>query len=214
MMPVPGRAVRSRGGCLGCIGRLLSILALGVVVGSALVIGIDWLFTPWAFYLGGRFHVLPLWAGSARAHTASGDYTLYVWLSPTSSGRLHNYPTFKGQAYLCTPRGERFSLRLSAYMFENAGTDTNGMEILLEMYQRGWFWSLSGDGRPRLRLRGKWQNPDLVTNDGGSLSVAFLPDGRLYEGPSGKQPRARETVPVVFHNVPWVYSPQCGVPDR
>jgi hypothetical protein len=206
--------MRLRGGCLGCVGRLIGILALGIAVGSGLVIAINWIFTPWAFYLGGQFHVFPLWAGRARAHTASGDYTLYLWMSPTKSGRLSNYPTFRGWAYLCTPHGERFSLRLNAYMFEHPGTDTNGMDMRVDMYRRRWFWSWSGDQRPRLTLRGKWQNPDLVTTDGGSLSVAFLPDGRLYDGPAGRQPRARETVPVVIHEVPWVYSPQCATPAR
>jgi hypothetical protein len=60
-------------------------------------------------------------------------------------------------------------------------------------------WTGNWD-RPRLTLRGRWQNPDLVMNDGGTLSAAFLPDGRLYDGPPRNQPRAREPLPVVFHS--------------
>ena len=208
--------MRSRAGCLGCIGRLLGILALGLVAGSALVIAIDWVFAPWAFYLGGRFHVLPVWSGTARIHAESGDYTLYLWMSPTRGGRTFNFPAFNGWAYLCTPRGERYPLRLSASMFEHPGTDTNGKEMRIGLYRRPWYWSWTGvwDRRPQLTLHGRWQNPDFVANDGGTLSVAFMPDGRLYEGPPRNQPRAHETVPVVIHEAGWVWSPQCGRPDR
>jgi hypothetical protein len=137
-------------------------------------------------------------------------------MSPTRGGRTFNYPSFAGTATLCTPRGERYSLRLRAYMLEHPGTDTNGKEMRIELYRRPWYWSLTGlwDRRPSLTVRGRWQNPDFVANDAGTLSIAFLPDGRLYDGPTGRQPRARETVPIVIHEVPWVWSPQCGTPDR
>ena len=212
----PLKARRSRFGCFGCIGRLLGILAFGLVVGSVLVIAIDWVFAPWAFYLGGHSHVVPVWSGSARTHTTSGDYTLYLWMSPTRGGRTFNFPAFRGWAYLCTPRGERYSLRLTASMVEHPGTNTNGKEMRITLYRRPWYWSLAGvwDRRPEVALRGRWQNPDLVMNDGGTLSVAFLPDGRLYDGPTRNQPRARETVPIVIHEAPWVWSPGCAPPGR
>jgi len=207
---------RRRAGCLGCLGRLVWTLALGVAAGSAFVVAIAWIFAPWSFYLGGRFHALPLWSGSARAHTSSGDYTLYLWMSPTRGGRTFNYPTFYGTGVLCTPRAERYSLQLRAYMFEHPGRDTNGKEMRIELYRRPWYWSWTGvwDHRPGLTLRGRWQNPDFVANDAGTLSIAFLPDGRLYDGPPARQPRARETVPVVIHEVPWAWSPPCETPAR
>ena len=204
----------ARRGCLGCLGRLAGILAVGMVCGVALVVAIDWVFAPWAFYFGGRFHVLPVWTGSARAHTTSGDYTLYLWMSPTRGGRMYNFPAFNGSAYLCTPHGERYSLRLTASMFEHPGTDTNGKEMRIVMYRRPWYWSFAGvwDRRPEITLRGRWQGADFVASDGGTLSAAFLPDGRLYDGPTRTQPRAREAVPVVIREAPWAWSPSCGSP--
>lgn len=195
---------RSRTGCLGCLGRMLGILLLGVAGGSVLLVAIDFAFAPWSFQMGGAPHTLPVWHGESRMHASSGDYTLYLWIQPARGRRRSNYPLFAGTAWLCTPRGERYQLRLRAYMFEHpAATGTNGMEMRIEMYQRRWFWSFNGSGRPELTLRGRWQNPDFVANDGGTLSKAFLPDGRLYEGPAANQPRPRETVAATLHEVPW-----------
>jgi len=201
MLP-PSRIRRRAGaGCIGCLGQLV----VGVAVGIAVVIAIAWVFTPWAFYLGGKFHPVPVWQGIARVHASSGDYVLYLWFSPARGSRLTNLPAFSGWGSLCTPKGERFPMRVNASLFEHPGRDTNGKEMRIELYNRPWYraWVGTWDRRPRLELRGRWQNPDLVTTDGGTLSVAFLPDGRLYDGPARNQPTARETLPVVFHEVPW-----------
>jgi hypothetical protein len=205
MLPSSRIQRRALGGCAGCIGRFIRIVVLALVAGVALIVAIDWLFAPWAFYLGGTFHVLPVWQGIAKVHSSSGDYTLYLWMSPTRGGRTFNLPVFNGWAALCTPTGERFPLRLRAYMFEHPGTDTNGKEMRIDLYRFPWYatWTGAWDHRPQLTFRGRWQNADLVTTDSGSLSVAFLPDGRLYDGPERNQPRARETLPVVIHGVPW-----------
>jgi hypothetical protein len=38
---------------------------------------------PWAFYMGGQFHIIPQWIGWGRMHSNfAGDYILYVQLSP------------------------------------------------------------------------------------------------------------------------------------
>lgn len=204
-MTIPARTTRSRRGCLGCITRLLGMLAIGLVVGSMVVIAINWVFAPWAFYLGGEFRPLGVWQGTARVHASSGDYVLFLWMSPAPGGRTFNFPYFRGWATLCTPTGERFPLRLAASMFEHPGTDTNGKEMRITVYRRPWYWSFAGqwDRRPELTFRGRWQGADLVTTDGGTLSAAFLPDGRLYDGPARSQPRAQEAQQVVIHSAPW-----------
>src|SRR5512144_2765718 len=60
-------------GCLGCLPRLILI---SVAVGAVLL-AVLWLVAPWAFYLGGSFHPLPMWQGAARLHSSSGEYVLY-----------------------------------------------------------------------------------------------------------------------------------------
>jgi hypothetical protein len=188
---------------LGCLTGCLTRLVLGLIVGAVLLVAIDAVFAPWSFYLGGRFHPLPLWQGVGTMHSASGDYVLYVWMSPAPGGRTFNFPYFSGYGYLCTPRGERYALRLSASMNEHPGTNTNGKAFQIGLYQRRWNYSWTLEGRPRLAFRGRWQNPDLVMDDGGTLSRAFRPDGTVYLGPPRNQPAARETLSIVLHEAEW-----------
>jgi hypothetical protein len=193
-------------GCLtGCLTRFLLPLVLISAAGMVFIVATDYVFAPWSFYLGGQFHMVPGWQGIGTMHTDSGDYVLYVLMTPQPNGRGARLylPYFRGSAYLCTPRGERFPLRLSAGLGEHPGKDTNGMTMSISMYWRPWNYTFTGEGRPRLSLRGRWQNPDLVMDDGGTLARAFLPDGTVYRGPARNQPRLGKPVPIVLHTVPW-----------
>jgi len=184
---------------------------MGLAFGVVLVLVINWIFMPWGFFLGGAFHPVPGWQGTARVRAPSGEFVLTVWLYPSGISRLSQAPTFNGSATLCTPLGERFALRVYAVMLEPAGRDTDGKPMRIELRHRPRFWWFTGttDERPRLTLKGRWQSPNLVMNDGGTLSISFLPDGRLFDGKPRDQPSARETLPFVFHEVPWTYFTDC-----
>lgn len=202
-------AVRRPLGCLaGCLTRLLTLVVSGIALvaaGVVLLIAIDAVFAPWSLYLGGSFHLVPGWQGIGTMHTNAGDYVLYLSMTPQPNGRgsRYYYPYFRGWAYLCTPRGERLPMRLSAGLHEHPGTDTNGMAMDISMYWRPWNYMFTTDDRPRLNLRGHWQNPDLVMDDGGTLSRAFRPDGTVYRGPTSGQRRLGTPVSIVLHAVPW-----------
>lgn len=90
----------------GCLIQVVGALMLGVIV-ALLVIAIT---APWAFYMGGGFHIIPMWQGWGRLHsTASGgDYVLFVSFSPRNGTR--GVPHVAGRGELCTPRGERYTL--------------------------------------------------------------------------------------------------------
>lgn len=187
---------------------VLGMIAVGLIMA---------IFAPWGFYLGGKFHVFPVWQGVGRFHASSGDYVLYFWLSPTRSGRTFNFPSFAGWGTLCTPRGERFKLRVTGGMLEKTGIDSNGKAMHLSLHRRPWYYTFTGtwDSRPRLDLRGRWENPDLVLEDGGTLSRAFLPDGSLYQGPPRNQPAAREKLRIVLHETGWLgFVSSCGTEAR
>jgi len=188
---------KRRWGCSGCFTRVLLILALGIVLAVAMHAA----FYPWSTYLGGHWHI-PGWAGIAHVPSPAGDYILYFWIEPSSGGRTYNLPSFRGTGFLCTPRGERYRLQARAGMPEKTGVDTNGKAFNVELYSRPWYWNFSGkwDRRPELNFRGKWQNPDLVMDDGGTLAAAFNPDGTLANHRNNYyHADARNKVQVVFH---------------
>jgi hypothetical protein len=215
MEPLPGKSIRTRRrvGCLGCLGRLVAVFVLvAVVMGLTVAV-----FAPWSFFLGGHFHLMPFWQGTGRLKASSGEYVLSFWIAPQPGGRTYNFPYFTGWARLCTPRGERYDLRVTGGMHEHPGIDTNGKEMHLEFYRRPWYYGFSGnwDRRPRLDLRGRWEKRGLVMSDGGSLSQAFLPNGTLYQGPPRNQPPVREKLQVVFHEMPlspWLPGCRAQVP--
>ncbi len=189
--------VAKRGGRLGCLGRILALLVLGAVA----ILLIDAAFAPWAFFLGGRFHPLAFWQGWGRVHSAAGaDYALFVRMWPTPGGR-RGYPSVTGTADLCTPRGERFSLRLGGSFLDKRSwrLDSDQRSMYLYMHARpGFSFFFATDRRPRFELHGAWHNPDLVMDDHGTLSAAFLPDGHVYLGPSRNQPPARGSATVTL----------------
>jgi len=144
-------------------------------------------FTPWAYFLGGKFHVLPGWSGKGTLHARSGDFTLYVNLEPAGPGRRTG-PRVTGTAVLLSPAGEKHSLKISGdFPVKFYGTGTNGRRMVLSFHRR--LGLVNNDGRPRFDLDGRWQGANLVMSDGGSLSRAFLPDGHAWRG-KGSSPTA------------------------
>ena len=180
----------------GCLTRLLLVFLLC----GAVVIAVTALATPWAFYMGGRFHLIPQWQGWGRMHSnsAGGDYAIYVWFWP-DSGRLRGLTYVQGRATLCTPRGERFNLKLGGNFERPAGLDLNGKTASFYMYNRTVKHILSGaNPRPEIELRGRWNNPDLALDDHGSLARNFEPDATLVVS-SHMRPYMTEISPVTLH---------------
>jgi len=103
-----------------------------------------------------------------------------------------------GLADVCTPRGERFRMRLGGSMRKNLNLSTDGEAISLYMNYWPWYGTFVADHRPRLEFRGKWQNPNIVMDDHGSIGRAFLPDGTVYRGQGGSRPYMDEVVPITF----------------
>lgn len=203
------RARRGGFGCLGCLGKMLAYLIGLFVLGALFVLAIDAVFTPWSFYMGGRFHPVPMWRGWGKLHSASGrDCVLFVWFEPApgrrraaagsvSAGVAH----VLGWGELCTPRGEHYSVRVSGYMERNMGASTDGKRMDMSVYRRPWYWSFAGkwDSRPGLEFHGAWHNPDLVLDDHGSLDRAFNSDGTLRSGPAPARTPGEPGVQLTLH---------------
>ncbi|HJT70545.1 MAG TPA: hypothetical protein VJ731_10120 [Terriglobales bacterium] len=192
----PQSAPRKRVGCFGCLLQVSLVLVLGAVLLTALT-GV---FFPWAFYLGGKFHIMPMWQGWGRAHAKGGDYLVWISFEPTprSSG-LYRTSNLTGDAYLCTPRGERLRLHLGGGMRKHLNLSTDGEPISLYMN----YWPiLTGqfinDRRPYLEFSGNWRNPNIVMDDHGSIGRAFEPDGTVYRGHGSSRPYMQEVIPITF----------------
>jgi hypothetical protein len=159
----------------GCLVQVFGALALGVVLMCAIYA----VFAPWAFFMGGHFHIYPGWTGWGRMHSnIAGDYVLFVNLSPARGSRgSRPVPHISGQGFVCTPRGERYSLRVGGDFEKSSGTDLQGKTAYLYVHKYSVF---RGSTAPSLEFRGKWNNPDLVLDDHGSINRAFDPDGVLW----------------------------------
>jgi len=185
----PPRRAKPR---LGCFAQAVLLLALLVVV----LFGLPAVFTPWGFYLGGNFHIIPYWQGWGKLHAKTGDFALFVRIEPSRHGNSRYGTYVTGVAYLCTPRGETFRMHLGGTMPPHVGISTDGKPLRLRMFRYSTF---SGDERPQLDLRGQWQNPNLVMNDGGSLTYGFNPDGSVYEGHDPNRPHGVDPLPVTLN---------------
>jgi len=192
---------KRRSGCLGCLPQLLLLfVAAGLVFLATIAV-----FAPWGFYLGGGFHMLPYWQGWGVLHSKTGNYVVYTYFYPQpSSSKVLPGPSVGGTGALCTPRGEIFRMRLGGGMRRGIGTNTDGEKINLYMfYWPAFAGNLTADHRPSVEFQGKWQNPNIVADDHGSIFRAFSPDGTVDRGHSNK-PYPGDVAPVTL--VPGSYS--------
>jgi hypothetical protein len=172
-----------------------------VLVASAILLtAMTGLFYPWAFYLGGKFHIMPFWQGWGRMHSKGGDYLVWVQFEPTPRGsKMYLETNLTGRAFVCTPRGERLPMHLGGGMRKHLNLSTDGEAI--HLYMNYWPLGFGGfvtDHRPSLQFRGHWQNPNLLMDDHGSVANAFEPDGTVYRGHSPNRPYSTEAVPITF----------------
>ena len=185
-MPPPRRARH------GCFVQVLGALVFGVVVLTAVMA----IVAPWGFYMGGHFHIVPQWTGWGRMHSnLAGDYALLVIFTP-KTGRGLGLTHVSGNGWLCTPRGEKFKLRLGGDFENPHGTDLQGKTAHLYMNNYSTF---SGSTAPSLEFRGRWNKPDLVLDDHGSLNRAFDPGGALVTN-HHMRPYTQEVVPLTLHD--------------
>jgi hypothetical protein len=76
-------AARSAKPRRGCLGNVFLILVLGI----AFVFVFTALAYPWAYFLGGHFHIWPVWRGWGHMHSPGGDYLLFTQVFARTGGR-------------------------------------------------------------------------------------------------------------------------------
>jgi hypothetical protein len=170
--------------------RLLIFLALA----GLFFLAIDAVFTPWAFFMGGHFHLNHKWTGWGRMHSnIAGDYVIYMSISPYF-GRGRSLTAITGRGALCTQRGDNYTLDVGGSFQEHPGINLQGKTAVIYAHNYSRYGS---QYNPSLEFRGKWNNPDLVLDDHGSLTQAFDPGGVLAKN-SNMRP-IREVVPLTLH---------------
>jgi hypothetical protein len=198
---------RSRRRGIGCLPGLLVLLLLGPLA----VILIDLAFAPWIYVVGDRTRLLPVWAGMGEAQSPFGAYKIRIWFSPTSSGS-HILPSASilGSAYVCTPTGKGYRLRLTGGASGRIWDSMAGHTLHLHAYHRPMFNLTTGDRRPQLNFSGQWVGANLVMDDEGSIAGAFLPDGNL--SPDSKVAHSNTgAIAITFHETPWEwFGGDCG----
>lgn len=205
-MNTPPPRPRKRG--IGCLPGLLILLLLGPLFVAA----VDLAYAPWIYSVGGRTRFLPVWAGVGVAQTPSGPYTIHVWFSPSPSGsRILPSASISGSAYVCTPSGKRYSLRVTGGANGRIWNNMNGHSFYLYASNRPFFGGLTGDRRPRLNFSGSWVGPNLEMDDEGTIAQAFLKDGTLSPDPGGAHIKEK-AVPITFTETSWWVRGSCGKP--
>lgn len=125
---------------------VLLLVALGVIYGA---------LNPWAFFLGGNLHPLGYWEGWGRMHSkTAGDYFLYVMIYPSMRRGSTTVPAdrVKGNARLCTPKGENYYLNLGGGMPWGYYVNSLGKSIRVYMYKYRTF-----NPERSSKLRSVWQ---------------------------------------------------------
>ena len=177
----------------GCLVRVILLLLFATLSMLALTA----VFAPWAFYMGGKFHVLPYWQGWGKLEGPGGQYMLFVQLWPTSQGRITGGRNVQGTAYLCTPRAGRFTLKLNGAMPTGSGLSTNGENITLGMSNLTWKRAYVNHNPPAVSLHGYWQSSKIVMNDDGSFQRAFNADGTVLYG-NWRGPYSQPGSPIIL----------------
>ncbi len=166
---------------IGCLGQLI-LLALLAGGGFLAVMAIT---NPWIYTVGGRFRILPFWAGVGDLQGPGGTYRIYVWFQP-SNASSHVLPSTSvdGSGWICPPSGAGYQMRLGGGAHEVVWRDMDNKPFSLYMYQRG-VWS-SQHLPPRVEFTGRWMGPNLVMNDKGTMDSAFSPDGSVKSRPGAR----------------------------
>lgn len=158
-----------RGGCLGCLPKLLGI----AIFGLAVFYGVMAITDPWAFHIGGRLTPFLTWHGYGQLQTKDGNrYPLYVSFYPSSHfsqlRREGLRPTggLQGYGWLCAAPGVSQRLDLSGTIY-GGWRSTDGSLMAFRLLE----WRTTRDrllgtapNRGYIDLSGRWHGSQLLVN--------------------------------------------------
>jgi hypothetical protein len=185
---------------MGCLGQLILLAVFAVV----LAMGVVGVTNPWIFTVGGHFRIWPEWTGSGQMQGPGGTYRMFVSFHPARGGsRILPSTSVRGSGWICTPSGRTYQVRLGGGAPLAVWRDMNNQPFTLYTYSRGTFSTQHEP--PEVRLKGRWNGPNLILNDEGTLTRAFAPDGTLISHP-GKPGAGKE---ITFAETGWWFGDPC-----
>lgn len=160
--------------------RSRHLLFLVLVVIAFAFVSVPELFSPWVYFTGGSFHLMPWWSGAGSFTAPDGQYQLYLYVSPMNTGSTVTHTTaLAGAGHLGTPSGERLVLEVQGDMDKHLPQDTIGRRVEISSYVRSkprTFSAYTPVGSPQVKLTGIWSWKDRRTRN---------------SRPSGRRPWAR-----------------------
>lgn len=170
---------------MGCISS--------VVFAFGLVIAVMALMVPWAFHIGGRWTLTTAWYGVGRLRDSTGqEYGLYTSIFPDvgRQGRgVHVGPAMptphsrlRGQAWVCTQKGMRIPFDVSGDIY-GAWLNADGKLMHLSLRE-----PTKDKLKRHFELHGNFQGAELALDDGKSMFMYLLPDGKLTPARSYTSP--------------------------
>jgi hypothetical protein len=194
---------------LGCLSKLVLLMLLGPV----LLMAIDLAFYPWIYVVGGRLRLLPVWAGVGVVQAPWGPYRIYVSFSPEPSGRgVLPSTSIGGSGYVCTPQGQRYSLRVTGGTTGQIWKNMDGHSFHLSAHHQPISWRSTPDGRPWLSFSGRWVGPNLVMSDDASIAHAFSADGTLKPDEGHWHPTTGALPITLTETQWWPFGADCSMP--
>jgi hypothetical protein len=166
---------------------------------------LDLAFAPWIYRIGGRVRWVPIWAGSGVVRAPWGPYTVSLSFSPRPGGSHTPGAGIEGSGWVCTPQGQRYSLRVTGGAAGRIWSNMEGHTLRISAYYKPFGWQVRReDYRPSLSFVGHWVGPNLEMNDDGSIAAAFNPDGTLKTYRESLHTNRKGLVlPIVLNDADW-----------
>ena len=168
--------------------------------------GVAAITNPWIFTVGDTSSPTARVDWGVRI---SKDLAVLTGSSSRSSSlprSVFSHPAFnlsaRWRVYLHALRPELFCATFMVRSL-NVWSDMNNKPFALSTYTRGAFSSQHGP--PELHLKGRWNGPNLILNDGGTLARAFVPDGSLIAHPGTPGPGKE----ITFAETDWLFGDPC-----